>query len=137
MDLEREVFLGRETITGKKHHRQVHTALAQLDEQFDARYVRKVPVEKDDVSLTGDGEAIGQRYGIGKATDDKPVIRQLISNGLATIRVVLDVEYPDEVPPQFSRLLVCSCRFRLSQFIRIHHHVDLPTHSTTMWNGLS
>ena len=74
--LEREVFLGRETVTGKKHHRQVHTALAQRDEQFDARYVWKVPVEKDDVSLTGDGEAIGQKYGIGKATDDKPVIRR-------------------------------------------------------------
>ncbi len=59
--LEREVFVGRETITGKKHHRQVHTALAQLDEQFDARYVWKVPVEKDDVSLTGDGESVSQR----------------------------------------------------------------------------
>src|ERR1700704_6100069 len=92
---EREVFLGRETITGKKHHRQVHTALAQRDKQFDARYVWQVPVEKDDVSLTGDGEAIGQRFGIGKATDDKPVIRQLISNGLAITRVVLDVKDPD------------------------------------------
>ena len=61
------VSLGRPSL-------MVHTALAQLDEQFDARYVWKVPVEKDDVSLTGDGEAIGQRYGIGKATDDKPVI---------------------------------------------------------------
>jgi hypothetical protein len=30
------------------------------------------------------------------------VIRQLISNDLATIRVVLDVEDPDEVPPRFS-----------------------------------
>src|SRR5277367_1789079 len=39
--LEGEVFLGRETITGQKHHRQVHTALAQRDEHFDARYVRK------------------------------------------------------------------------------------------------
>ena len=87
-------FLGRETITGKKNHRQVHTALAQFDEQFDARYVWKVPVEKDDVSLTGDGEAIGQRKGIGKAAHDKPMIQQLISNGLATIRVVLDVGEP-------------------------------------------
>jgi hypothetical protein len=95
--LECEVFLGRESVTGKKHHRQVHTALAQLDEQFDARYVWKVPVEKDDVSLTGDGEAIGQRYGIGKATDDKPVIRQLISNDFATNWVVLDVEDADGV----------------------------------------
>src|SRR5713226_7984749 len=119
--LECEVFLGRETITGKKHHRQVHTGLAQLDEQFDARYVRKVPVEKDDVSLTGEGEAIGQRHGIGKATDDKPVIRQLISNGLATIRVVLNVEDPDEVSPQFSYLLVCSSRFSVSRFILSHH----------------
>jgi hypothetical protein len=59
--LEREVFLGRETITGKKHHRQVHTAMAQLDEQFDARYVWKVPVEKDGVSLTGDGKSVSQR----------------------------------------------------------------------------
>src|SRR4029077_6574240 len=95
--LEREVFLGRETITGKKHHRQVHTAPAQLDEQFDARYVWKVPVEKDDVSLTGDGESVSQRKGIGKAADDKPMIRQLISNGLATIRVILNVEDADGV----------------------------------------
>src|SRR5580700_7140699 len=57
---EREVFLGRETITGKKHHRQVYTALAQHDEQFDARYAWKVPVEKDDVSITGEGEPIGE-----------------------------------------------------------------------------
>ena len=39
------------------------------------------------------------------------MIRQLISNGLAIIRVVLDVEDPDEVPPQFSYLLVYSSRF--------------------------
>jgi hypothetical protein len=40
--------------------------------------------------------------------DDKPMIRQLISNGLAITRVVLDVEDPDEVPPQFSYLVVFS-----------------------------
>ena len=86
--------------------------------------VWKIPVEKDDVSLTGDGESVGQRYGIGKAADDKPMIRQLISNGLATIRVVLDVEDPDEVLPQFSYLLVCSSRFGVSQFILIHYCVS-------------
>ncbi len=52
------------------------------------------------------------------------MIRQLISNGLATIRVVLDVEDPDEVPPQFSYLLVCSSRFSVSRFILIHHRVS-------------
>src|SRR5277367_6006996 len=83
--------------------------------------VWKVPVEKDDVSLTGDSESLSQRKGIGKATDDKPMIRQLISDGLATVRVVLDVEDPDEVPPQFSYSLVCSSRFNVSRFILIHH----------------
>src|SRR3984957_14386348 len=122
--LEREVFLIREAITRKKHHRQVHTAPAQRDEHFDARYVWKVPVEKDDVSLTGDGEPVSQRKGVGKATDDKPMIRQLISNGLATIRVVLDVKDPDEVSLQFSYLLVCSSRFSVSRFILIHHRVS-------------
>ena len=97
-------------ITGKKHHRQVHAGLAQLDEQFDARYVWKVPVEKDDVSLTGDGESISQRYSIGKAMDDKPVIRQLICNDFATIRVVLDVEDPDEVPPHPGRFVLSFLR---------------------------
>jgi hypothetical protein len=73
--LEGEVFLGCESITSKKNHRQVHTAPAQVDEQFDARYAWKVPIEKDDVRLTGGGESTGQRHGIGKATDDKPMIR--------------------------------------------------------------
>jgi transposase len=71
-----------------------------------------------------DGEAIGQRYGIGKTMDDKPVIRQLISNGLATIRVILDVEDPDEVPPEFSYLLVCSSRFSVSRYILVRHRVS-------------
>ena len=110
-----------ESVTGEKHDRQVHANLAQFDEQIDARYLRQIPVEKDDVSLTGDGEPIGQRHGIGKATDDKPVIRQLISNGLATTRVVLDVEDPDEVPPQFSYLRVYSSRLSASRLnILIH-----------------
>jgi hypothetical protein len=52
------------------------------------------------------------------------VIRQLISNDLATIRVVLDVEDPDEVSPQFSYLLVCSSLFSVSRFILIHHRVS-------------
>ena len=53
------------------------------------------------------------------------MIRQLISNGLATIRVVLDVEDPDEVLPQSSYLLVCSSRFSVSRFILIHCRVSI------------
>ena len=50
------------------------------------------------------------------------MIRQLISNGLATIRVVLDVEDADGVPPQFSYLLACSSRFSASRLnILIHY----------------
>ena len=53
------------------------------------------------------------------------MIRKLICNGLATIRVVLDVEDPDEVPPQFSYLLVCSSRFGASRLnILIHYWVS-------------
>ena len=52
------------------------------------------------------------------------MIRQLISNCLATIRVVLDVEDADGVLPQFSYLLVCSSRFGVSRFILIHYRVS-------------
>jgi hypothetical protein len=95
--LEREILLGFESVAGKKHDGQCHAELAQFDEQFDARYPWQIPVEKDDVSLGIGSEGIGQRNSIGKATDDKPVIRQLISNDFATNWVVLDVEDADGV----------------------------------------
>jgi hypothetical protein len=116
--LEGEVFLGFEPIAGEEHDRQVHANLAQFDEQFDARYLWKVPVEKDDVSLGGDGEPIGQRHGIGKAMDNKPVIRQLISNGLAMIWVVLDVEDSDGIAFR----IISHGLTRLSRLCLIEHH---------------
>ena len=45
--LEGEVFLGFESIAGEKHDRQFHANLAQFDEQFDARYLWKVPVDTE------------------------------------------------------------------------------------------
>ena len=53
--LERQGLLGRESIPGKEHHWQGHTAAPQLDEQLEARDAWKLPVEQDDISLTGDG----------------------------------------------------------------------------------
>lgn len=43
-----------------------------------------------------------QRPSISEAIDNKPVARQLISNCLATVRVVFDVEDLNEIPPLLS-----------------------------------
>src|SRR5229473_658194 len=117
--LEGEVFLGAEGIAGKKYDWQIHAGLPQLSQQIDARNIGQAPVEKDDVRLGGDTERINQRCAIGKATDHKSVIRQLIGNCLATIRVVFHVEDLDEVPPLSSYLLVYSSRSSL-----VYHRVE-------------
>jgi hypothetical protein len=62
-------------------------------------------------------ESVGQRGGVGKATDDEPMFCKLIGKGLAIVRVVLDVEDSDELP-RFGQGLVCSsppgvCRFNI------------------------
>ena len=84
---EGELLVRRLGVARQEHHRDVHAALPQLEQQVDARYGRKPPVEDDDIGLGGCIERAKQRVAIGEAANGKAVPRQLATDNLAIVRL--------------------------------------------------